>query len=140
MRPSPRFVSGLDEAQSPRKRNETFRIASRKPLKSLTAANHRFRRIVCFQRLRCLFVSHFSRMRCSDPNGLSPTQFPIIAFSKKVNQFLHFLCLRIRDRTRAARNLGDAPPLGSKLNELGRSRLLAPIEVAAQSRIVDLAT
>jgi hypothetical protein len=53
----------------------------------------------------------------------------ILEKGKSISAFPMFAHL---DQTRAARNLGYAPPLVSKLNELGRSRLLAPIEVAAQ--------
>src|ERR1700722_12338020 len=41
------------------KRNGTFRIIGRKPLKSLWSRNQRFRGIVCFQWLNLVFVSPF---------------------------------------------------------------------------------
>src|ERR1700722_17328313 len=41
------------------KRNGTFRIVGRKPLKSLWSRNQRFRGMVCFQWLNLVFVSPF---------------------------------------------------------------------------------
>jgi hypothetical protein len=45
-------------------RNETFRTAWHKSLKSLWAPNQSFRGIVCFQWLNSVFVSPFSRVVC----------------------------------------------------------------------------
>ena len=49
------------------KRNESFRTAGLKSLKSLCALNQSFRGIVCFQWVNCLFVSPFSRHSRSRP-------------------------------------------------------------------------
>ncbi len=64
------FVSDANEAESREsetihfaKRNETFRIAGLKSLKSLQAVNHPFRGIVCFQCVKRHFVLPFSRKR-----------------------------------------------------------------------------
>jgi hypothetical protein len=61
-----RCVSGADEAQKQRKRkesfakrNERFRDAGRKSLKSLGCEIGLFRQIVCFQWVNRLFVSRF---------------------------------------------------------------------------------
>jgi hypothetical protein len=58
------FVSGAGEIEPHQKRevrfamrNERFRRTRRKSLQSLRALNHEFRGIVCFQRVRCHFVS-----------------------------------------------------------------------------------
>jgi hypothetical protein len=66
-----RFDSGLEEARKrPGRnahfaaRNETFRTAWHKPLKSLLAPNQRFRGIVCFQWLIADFVSPFLQVVC----------------------------------------------------------------------------
>jgi hypothetical protein len=74
--PIAHFASSLDEgktAEKQRKAEGMFRMAKRnvshlrhKPLESLYALNQRFRGIVCFQGLNCLFVSRFSRMRRLD--------------------------------------------------------------------------
>jgi hypothetical protein len=71
---SPRFVSGVDEAQNQQKRSESFakrneglRIAGPKSLKSLGALNQGFRGFVCFQTLKFIFVSPFSQHALSRP-------------------------------------------------------------------------
>ena len=69
-----RCVSGLRRNPKPgnakvrfAKRNESFRSAGRKSLKSLCALNQSFRVIVCFQWVNCLFVSPFSQHSRSRP-------------------------------------------------------------------------
>ena len=59
-----RFVSDAGESETQQNRedrfamrNERFRRTRRKSLQSLRALNHEFRGIVCFQRVRCHFVS-----------------------------------------------------------------------------------
>ncbi len=71
-------VSGVDGAQKRRKRkesfalrNERFRDAGRKSLKSLGCEIGRFREIVCFQWANRLFVSRFRRTRSPDPKTRS---------------------------------------------------------------------
>jgi hypothetical protein len=73
------FVSFPASTKPKNRQNETklslgetkrlaFRIASLKPLKSLTAPNQAFREIVCFQGFNRLFVSRSRGMRSPDPN------------------------------------------------------------------------
>jgi hypothetical protein len=53
-------------------RNETFRVADPKSLKSLMVLNQRFRGIVCFQSLNHVFVSRSRRVHLFDPKSLRP--------------------------------------------------------------------
>jgi hypothetical protein len=59
-------------------RNETFRVAQRKLLKSFWAPNHSFRGIVCFQSFNFDFVSPFSRDVCFQWFG-APFRFAAFA-------------------------------------------------------------
>ena len=77
-----RCVSGVDKAQKQRKRkecfakrNERFRAAGRKSLRSLGSEIRRFREIVCFQGFNRFFVSPSRRMRAPDPKSLGSSRF-----------------------------------------------------------------
>jgi hypothetical protein len=69
-----RFALGANEGQKHQKRNESFakrnesfRTAGLKSLKSLCVLNQSFRGIVCFQWVNCPFVSPFSQHSRSRP-------------------------------------------------------------------------
>ncbi len=119
-------VSSADAAQnSERKyfamRNETFRIADRKPLKSLWIPNQSFRRFVCFQGFSRHFVSPFFQKVSYRPqnraaNGLrsAPDLLTLPAcnprrcrslrmISENVNIYLRFLLNRAPAHARQIR-------------------------------------